>query len=211
MNNNNVAIHWKFKRNFIEKFPNINVVNDIWAINSNNVNTCAGALTMLDFMINLIKNYCGVSLSKEVANHFIHNERDSLTPQRQDLDFGNPNEKFVCKKAIAIMENNIEFPIKISEIADKFGLSVRTLEREFHYNHQMSPMKFYLRLRLNHAKNFLSYENYKINIISNKCGFNYQSVFNNAFKKEFNFTPTEYRNAVRKSLNENIKPEIKNL
>ena len=211
LNNNKVSIHWKFKRNFMAKFPNINVVNDLWTTNSNQVNSCAGALSMLDFMLDLIKQLCGVSLSKEVSNHFIHNERIHSEAQRVDLDFGNPNEKFICKKAIAIMEDNIEFPIKISEIATNLGLSVRTLEREFTYSHQMSPMKFYLRLRLNYAKNFLSYDNYKINVISNKCGFNYNSVFNNAFKKEFHLTPKEFRNSVRKNQNENIKPEIKNL
>ena len=109
------------------------------------------------------------------------------------------------------LKNNIEFPTKISEIANRLQLSVRTLEREFIYAHSMSPLKFYLRLRLNHAKNFLYYENYKINVISNMCGFNYNSVFNHAFKKEFQITPKEYRNNSRKFQNEHIKPELKKL
>ena len=211
MNNNKATVHWKFRKNFKEKFPKINLVNDLWVKNENNINSCAGALTMLDFMLDLIKNSCGGALANEVRNHFIHNERISSQSQREEFEFGDPNEKFICKKAIAIMEDNIEFPIKISEVATKVGLSVRTLEREFIYSHNMSPMKFYLKLRLNHAKNFLSYENYKINVISNKCGFNYNSVFNNAFKKEFKTTPKEYRNYYRKEQNAAIKPELKNI
>ena len=210
LNFNSAAVHWKFKKNFKEKFPDIEVVNDLWVSNKSQVNTCAGALTMLDFMLDLIKNYCGSTLANEVKNHFIHDLRSSTQSQREEYEFNNLNQKFICKKAIAIMEDNIEFPLKISEIANKLGLSIRTLEREFIYSHGMSPIKFYLRLRLNHARNFLSFENYKINIISGKCGFNYNSVFNNAFKKEFNLTPKEYRNYVRKNQNSNINPEIKN-
>lgn len=211
LNHNKVVVHWKFKKNFQEKFPNLNLVNDLWVANDNQVNTCAGALTMLDFMLDLIKKYCGATLSNEVKNHFIHDHRYSTQSQREEFEFNNLKEKFICKKAIAIMEDNIEFPLKISDIAFRLGLSIRTLEREFIYSHAMSPIKFYLKLRLNHAKNFLSYENYKINIISGKCGFNYNSVFNNAFKKEFKLTPKEYRNNVRKNQNSNIIPEIKDL
>ena len=211
LNHNKVAVHWKFRKNFQEKFPNINLVNDLWVSNENKVNTCAGALTMLDFMLDLIKKYCGATLSNEVKNHFIYNHRESTQSQREEFEFNSLKEKFICKKAIAIMEDNIEFPLKISDIAFRLGLSIRTLEREFIYSHAMSPIKFYLKLRLNHAKNFLSYENYKINIISSKCGFNYNSVFNNAFKKEFKLTPKEFRNNVRKDQNSNINPEIKNL
>ena len=209
--NIDVTIHWRFKTLFKERYPHINVVNDLCVINKNHINFCAGGLAMLDFMINLVKQYYGFALGNEIANHFIHNERKLSNPQRKDLEFSNPNEKFICKKAIGIMDDNIEFPIKISEIATKLSLSVRTLEREFIYAHSMSPLKFYLRLRLNHAKNFLYYENYKINVISNMCGFNYNSVFNHAFKKEFHITPKEYRNNSRKFQNEHIKPELKKL
>ena len=209
INNIDITIHWRFKTLFKERFPDINVVNDLCVINKNNINSCAGGLAMLDFMLSLIKEHSSFSHAIEIANHFLHKERNFSDPQREDLEFSNPNEKFISKKAIAIMEDNIEVPIKISKISNKLNLSLRTLEREFIYAHGMSPLKFYLRLRLNHAKHFLYYENYKINVISVMCGFNYNSVFNQAFKKEFHLTPKEYRNSSRKYQNEHIKPEIK--
>ena len=95
------------------------------------------------------------------------------------------------------MEKNIETPIKINEIAKKLNISLRTLERKFYNLYKMSPIKFYVKLRIKFARNLLFYDDRKINEISSIAGFNYNSVFINSFKKIYNKTPSEYRKYFR--------------
>jgi len=211
INKINVTLHWEAKEIFKEKFPDIAVLNDLCTVNDNKINFCAGGIAMLDFMINIITDMTDNALARQVSNIYVHTPRKFNQPQRVDQNFNQLSQKFICKKAIALMETNIEFPIKILELASRLNVSVRTLEREFTYSHSISPIKFYLRLRLHHAKKYLYYENYKINAISNMCGFNYNSVFNNAFKKEFKKTPKECRNYYRKEQNAAIRPELKDI
>ena len=62
----------------------------------------------------------------------------------------------------------------------------------------MSPIKFYVNLRIKFARNLLFYDDRKINEISSIAGFNYNSVFINSFKKIYNKTPSEYRKYFRR-------------
>ena len=73
--------------------------------------------------------------------------------------------------------------MKINEITKKLNISLRTLERKFYKLYKMSPIKFYVNLRIKFARNLLFYDDRKINEISSIAGFNYNSVFINSFKK----------------------------
>ena len=96
-----------------------------------------------------------------------------------------------------IIKDTIETPIKINEIAKKLNVSLRTLERKFYKLYKMSPIKYYVNLRVKFARNLLFYDDRKINEISSIAGFNYNSVFINSFKKMYNKTPSEYRKHFR--------------
>ena len=72
----------------------------------------------------------------------------------------------------------------------------------------MRTIKFYIKIRLTYARNFLFYEDYKINDIAHICGFHYNSIFINAFVKEFNKTPTEFRKYFRKKQNSTLQTRI---
>ena len=116
----------------------------------------------------------------------------------QNDDQFNPLIDNICQKSILIMEKNIETPLKINEIAKKLNTSLRTLERKFYKIYKMSPIKFYVNLRVKFARNLLFYDDRKINEISSIAGFNYNSVFINSFKKIYNKTPSEYRKYFRR-------------
>jgi transcriptional regulator GlxA family with amidase domain len=62
----------------------------------------------------------------------------------------------------------------------------------------MTPIKFYLSLRIQNARNLLFYDEYKIADVANMCGFNYNSMFINTFKKFYKKTPSEFRKYFRK-------------
>lgn len=190
-----VCTHWETKSNFIDRYPDVRIVDNIYTINSNGLMFAAGGISTLDLILECIKKIKGKDYSDEIAQALIYKPREQSTMQK-DGPF-NTSVDNLCQKSILIMEKNIETPIKIIEIAKKLNVSLRTLERKFYKLYKMSPIKFYVNLRVKFARNLLFYDDRKINEISNIAGFNYNSVFINSFKKIYNKTPSEYRKYFR--------------
>jgi transcriptional regulator GlxA family with amidase domain len=190
-----VCTHWETKSNFIERYPDIKIVENIYTINANGLMFAAGGISTLDLILECIKKIKGKNYSDEIAQALIYRPREKSTMQKNDQF--NPSIDNICQKSILIMEKNIETPIKINEIAKKLNISLRTLERKFYKLYKMSPIKFYVNLRIKFARNLLFYDDRKINEISSIAGFNYNSVFINSFKKIYNKTPSEYRKYFR--------------
>ena len=156
----------------------------------------AGGISTLDLILECVKKIKGKDYSDEIAHALIYRPREKSTTQKSEQY--NLSMDNVCQKSILIMEKNIETPIKINEIAKKLNISLRTLERKFYKLYKMSPIKFYVNLRIKFARNLLFYDDRKINEISSIAGFNYNSVFINSFKKIYNKTPSKYRKYFRK-------------
>ena len=89
------------------------------------------------------------------------------------------------------MQDNIEFPIPISEIAQAAGVSKRSLERRFHSVLHTTPNGFYRELRLTKANNLLLNTDMSINEIGLACGF--PSGFSGIYKTTFGMTPNTAR------------------
>ena len=191
-----VCTHWETKSNLIERYPDIKIVENIYTINANGLMFAAGGISTLDLILECVKKIKGKDYSDEIANALIYKPREKSTTQKSEQY--NLSMDNICQKSILIMEKNIETPIKINEIAKKLNISLRTLERKFYKLYKMSPIKFYVNLRIKFARNLLFYDDRKINEISSIAGFNYNSVFINSFKKIYNKTPSEYRKYFRK-------------
>ena len=93
------------------------------------------------------------------------------------------------------MENNINEPLMISEIAQHVKLQSRTLERLFKIHLQISPKEYYLKLRLTHAQNLLKQSTLSISNIAFACGFVVPLVLLKPIKL-FNYSPKFERNVL---------------
>ena len=100
------------------------------------------------------------------------------------------------QEVLRLMENNINEPLKISEIAQHVKIQPRTLERLFKMNLQLAPKEYYLKLRLTYAQNLLKQSTLSISNIALACGFCNGSSFTKAYKAFFNYSPKFERNVL---------------
>ena len=87
----------------------------------------------------------------------------------------------------------MEDPISIDELANRMGSSRRKLERLFRTHLQTSPSRYYLELRLTHARQLLLQSNDSIATLSEATGFSSPSYFNRCFKEYFSVSPLELK------------------
>ena len=208
-NDPEVVLHWEAVPTFQERFPAGRSLNQIFIVSDKRAQ-CAGGVATLDMMLELISRFEGEALANEIANALVHTRRLAAVKQRTD-GLIETEQSSLAGRLIALMEKNLDFPLSLPEIADELRIPARTLSHMCNQVFGESPMRVYLRIRLQAARNFLFYEEFSIKDVSNACGFSYPAIFSRVFRAQFGQTPREFRARLRTSQNLAIRPEIRRL
>ncbi|MCP4386033.1 MAG: GlxA family transcriptional regulator [Hyphomicrobiales bacterium] len=204
-----LALHWEAVPTFQERFPQAVLKDQIYLINRNRAH-CAGGVATLDMTLDLIARFSGQALANEIANALVHSRRDPETRQRGD-GLSDVEVNSLPLRLVRLMEQNLDFPLSLAMLADELGVSQRTLSRVCKRALGQSPMRLYLHIRLQAARNFLFYEEFTIKTVAVACGFSYPAVFSRVFKQQFGQTPREFRDKLRENQNLAVRPEIQRL
>lgn len=187
------AVPWQQSQEFSEQFPRVEITNDLYSIDRNRL-TGAGATAALDLMLALIAEQQGRQIAAEVAQDFLHTRiRSPREGQRMEVQwrYGITDERLV--KCITLMERNIEHPVSNLVLARSVVISLRQLERLFKKAFGCSPSRFYLRLRLSHARTLLTESTDTILGIALRSGFSDASHLGKCYREVFHETPGRVR------------------
>ena len=91
------------------------------------------------------------------------------------------------------INSNYDQAISIKDLSEKLFLSIGYLSRFFKKNYGMNFASYLTNVRLVHAADELLYTNISVTRVAYDCGFTSAAIFNKAFKKVYNVTPTEFR------------------
>ena len=187
------TIHWENLDGFREEFPDLDVVSELYEIDSNRF-TCSGGTAAIDMMLNFIALHLGHDIAATVADQLIHHRiRSGFEGQRMELRarLNITNAKLL--EAIEEMENTLEEPKSCAELACSVGLSPRQLERLFSKYLNRSPTRYYLGLRLDRARFLLLQTSLSILNVALACGFVSASHFSKCYREYFGWTPSDER------------------
>jgi len=107
--------------------------------------------------------------------------------------------------AIETISQSIDQPIDLAGLADKVGFSPYHFSRIFTAVMGETPMKYVLRVRLEAAANLLIKTKRSVTQIAIENGFSSPSTFTRAFSRNYQCTPSEYRQ--KWGYCEEIRPE----
>ena len=184
------TIHWENIPSFVEEFPDIEVVSELYEIDRTRF-TCAGGTAALDLSLRLIALHYDVAIAASVADQLMHHRiREGDEGQRMELRtrLGGSHPKLLA--VIQQMEVSLEDPVNCSTLADTVSLSTRQLERLFRKYLGIAPTKYYLSLRLNRARFLLRQTSLPILSIALACGFVSASHFSKCYREHFSRTPS---------------------
>jgi transcriptional regulator GlxA family with amidase domain len=200
------TIHWENSSAFREEFPDIELTDELFEFDRNRF-TCAGGTAAIDMMLSLIADRKGADIAALVTDELIHHRmRAPNERQRMDLRarLGVANPKILT--VAALMEENLEEPLSCSTLAKRAGLSPRQLERLFRKYIGETPTRYYLRLRLEKARQLLRQTSMPILSVGLACGFISASHFSSSYSHHFGKTPSEERSAVRRKKTDQVPP-----
>lgn len=183
------AIHWEYHDSFSERFPEVNLVRNVFVADEKHM-TASGGTATADLMLHLIEAAHGYDLSVAVSDQMVYNAvRHATAEQRVSLQSRNGMRNPHMAKAIQMMNDNLETPISPAVIAADIGISPRQLERLFGKYLNTTPKKFYMEMRLERARNLLVQTESSVTEIALACGFENPGHFSRVYRTSFGVTP----------------------
>lgn len=175
-----------------ETFPGISVSRNTLVISASRA-TCSGPASALEMMLKLLNQLKGSELVRAVREVLSCDQgaesRDAIPLQMGD----DPTLPESLRGIMELMRKNIDEPLTLVELADLSGVSRRQMERLFHSHLDSSPSRYYLELRLNHARRLLTQTNESITNVALASGFVSTSHFSNCYKDAFGISPSATR------------------
>ena len=187
------TIHWENLSALREEFPRIQLSDQLFSIDRDRF-TCSGGVAPLDLMLHLVESRHGAHVSQLISEQFIVDRIRSqadrqYVPLRAQI--GVSHESLI--RVAQLMEENIEKPLSLDEIASATGLSRRQIERLFKRHLNCVPKRYYLQMRLRRARELLLQTSMPIIDITTACGFQSPPHFSRCYRAQFGCPPSAER------------------
>lgn len=187
------TLHWENQPAFVETFIGLEPTGNLYE-NDDGLITCGGGSAATDMMLDLIERDHGTDLATIVADMCIHFRADHReAPQKSAYSHALSSRNPHLIAAIQTMNENLELPLDIDEIAERSGISRRQLERLFKRYIAITPAQYYIELRVSRAHALLNETALSVAEIAAATGFASSSQLAQRFRKRFGKSPSAYR------------------
>jgi AraC-like DNA-binding protein len=130
---------------------------------------------------------------KEVLYNLI--KSDGGTFLKKFSSIGTNSNKII--QAINIIKQNVNEKLNIKELSFHVDMSQSSLFQHFKAITKMSPIQFQKNLRLEEAKQLLTFEKISVNEIAYKVGYESPSQFSREFSRMYGVSPKQFVNGMK--------------
>jgi transcriptional regulator GlxA family with amidase domain len=166
---------------------------DLFVIDRNRF-TCAGGCTTSDMMLQAIRQCLGDEAVRRVTGQLLRDrarDADEIQPRAQLVQHAAGSQ--ALQRAIQVMRRHAQEPVELRVIAMRAGVHLRHLERLFRRHLETSPREFYLRLRLQRARELMQCTTATLSSIAGDVGFDSLSHFSKCYTEAYGARPSEDR------------------
>lgn len=188
--------HWESQQLLRDSLEDLDDIATLYVKNGR-VTTAAGMIATADLILSEIVSPVSGQLAQATSQMLVMDGvRAGNTPQPRSENDTQFYRAARLDAVIRHMEENVETPVSMSELASVAGTSIRQLERRFEKAAGRSPLAFYRSLRLRRSKIMVEQSATPIAEIAFACGFNSSSNFARMFQREFGTSPRCLRQRV---------------
>lgn len=192
--------HWRFFDQLQDQYPQIKLQRKRFITSEDNL-FCTGSVNAVrDIMLYFVEQLYGESIANEISRQFTHELKRSYESLLLNKAQNRSHHDEQIIKVQEWLYENFQNQLQISELASRFQLSVRSLNRRFKLATNTTPLQYLHELRVSHAKELLKQSNLAISEVADLVGYQDASYFSSLFKKLNKVTPNEYRDLVRNKL-----------
>lgn len=125
---------------------------------------------------------------------FVHYLATFIYPEQYtDGESNSEYSKSIINRATYFMDENIHRKLTIDDISSHVGYSPSYFYRKFVKEIGCSPLEYFIRLKIQHACQYLLGSDFKISQIASMLGFSDSHYFSRIFLKKMGLSPMHYR------------------
>src|SRR5690554_1268508 len=185
-------------RRFRHMFPDVKLLPYKIITDEDGIYTSGGAYSSLNLILYLVEKFAGREMAILTAKVFeIEIDRASQSPF-MIFNGQKEHEDEPIKRAQEFIENNYQDRITVDQLADKFAMGRRNLERRFKKSTSNTVIEYIQRVKIEAAKRSLETSRENVNEVMYSVGYSDTKAFRTTFKKITGISPLEYRNRYNK-------------
>ncbi|UZJ45168.1 helix-turn-helix domain-containing protein [Marinimicrobium sp. C6131] len=200
LNGKPATTHWHYFDQFQRDYPGVDLKRQYFITQAGNLYCAASVNSLADLTVHFIQRLYNKRIASHVERHFSHEIRRSYESSGyfEEAHSRHPDEEII--QVQLWLQDNYPREVALSQVAQRFGLSTRTLNRRFKAATGQTPLEYLQEIRINNARDLLKTSNLTIAEIADKVGYQDTGYFTTLFKKQLAITPREYRATVRAKL-----------
>lgn len=194
MNGYRCCVSWFHHDDFLEQFDGLRPVSDqIYVVDRDRL-TCSGGASSAHLAAFLVDRHIGKAAAQKSLHIMIIDQAMAADNPQPGLPLELKTTDPVVRRALLILQQNMDAPPDVATVASRLGVSRRKLERHFATSLSMPPAEAFLRVRLSHVRMLLTRSRRSISQIAAESGFCDASHLIRVFRERTGSTPEAWRN-----------------
>lgn len=171
-------------------------------VRDGNLWSSAGILTGIDLALSLVEEDTGRENAINIGNLLvIAGVRGGGSPQKSTLLSSQSVASHPLRELISWLQFNFNANCSVEALASRAGLSPRHFSRLFISETGISPSRYVMTIRLDHAASLLKTTNWSLSLIAQRSGFLSTDSLRRGFIHRWGVTPAKYRETSKYSHN----------
>ncbi|NTY14488.1 transcriptional regulator FtrA [Citrobacter farmeri] len=148
--------HWRYTETLQQRFPAIEVLDDVLYHDAGQLLTSAGSAAGIDLCLYLVREDYGLEVANSVARRLVvQPHRDGAQPQQLQRPVARQRESQTLGQLFDFLHQNLTLNHDTASLARRAGMSSRTFLRRFTDCTGTTPARWILNERLLRARDYL--------------------------------------------------------
>lgn len=187
------CISWFHDGDFLRRFEGLKPVsNQIFVVDRDRM-TCSGGASTAHLAAFVVERHLGQAAASKSLRIMMFDEAAKAEAAQPAAMLDVPVRDQVVKKALLLMQQNLDVPLSIASIAGMTNVSKRRIERLFRKHLEMPPLQAYAQIRVDHARHLLARTTKSIAEIASESGYCDASHLGRIFRTRYKTTPQQFR------------------
>lgn len=185
--------HWAVAADLQKRWPKVDWRSDMMITEDSRLLCSGGVTAAADVSLYLVEKLCGHQIAVETAKALLLSMPRAHQSGYSMLPLSPPHNDDGVRAIERHLQTHFREDISGDDLADRFGMSARTLLRRFKAATGRLPNAYLQAVRVEAAKAMLERDRASVQSISTAIGYEDVSFFRTLFKRETGMTPADYR------------------